>query len=189
MIVKVFTYTKAVGGKSPLNRLFLTVAIAVVPMVLSIILSTLIPNLFGFLFLLSFIWVVAISIYGGILIRQKLQSSMTSFALDSSGNLYKVLIMSNVSGTMVELLRSGIELSDIVTKMVENAKETPGAKIIKFEKIHSCFDDKDSLKIVCDYQDMKTGNMVYQKNISIDKSYESFDELKNIIYNYPKNNN
>ncbi len=76
---------------------------------------------------------------------------------------------------------------EVVAQMVEQAKDITGGQVFAIEKIHSYTENKRSIKIVCDYQILKNGKMKYNKKLSIEKSYNYFEELKNQIYNYPKN--
>lgn len=76
---------------------------------------------------------------------------------------------------------------EVVAQMVEQAKDITGGEVFAIEKIHSYSERKHSIKIICDYQILKTGKIKKNKKLSIEKSYNFFDELKKQICNYPKN--
>lgn len=77
---------------------------------------------------------------------------------------------------------------EIIAKMIEQAKTITGGEVFAIENIHSCSENKNSIKIICDYRILRTDKIKYNKKIAIEKSYNYFDELKNHIYNYRRNN-
>lgn len=68
---------------------------------------------------------------------------------------------------------------EIVAKMVENAPNVTGAEIYEILKIHSIIDGKHSIKLNCDYRIVRTGKIKYNKNMSVEKSYNQFNDLVN----------
>ena len=70
---------------------------------------------------------------------------------------------------------------EIVAKMVESAPNITGAEVIEILKVHSITNGKHSVKINCDYKTLRTDKVKYNKNISIEKSYNQFDDLMNVI--------
>lgn len=70
---------------------------------------------------------------------------------------------------------------EIIAKMVENATTTTGAQILQILKVHNYSQDSHKVKIWCDYGDMRTGKIVYNKKITIYKSYNCFNDLMNIL--------
>ena len=70
---------------------------------------------------------------------------------------------------------------EIVAKMVEDAPNVTGAEVWEILKVHSITNKNHSVKINCDYRIVRTGKIKYNKNMSIEKSYNQFDELMNCI--------
>lgn len=70
---------------------------------------------------------------------------------------------------------------EIVAKMVEEAPNITGAEVIEILKVHSITDGKHSVKINCDYKTLRTDKVKYNKNVSIEKSYNQFNDLINAI--------
>ena len=72
---------------------------------------------------------------------------------------------------------------EIIAKMVECANTTTGAEVRQILKVYSYTKNSHSVKIRCDYKIMRTGKIVYNKNITIYKSFNCFNDLMNIILN------
>lgn len=70
---------------------------------------------------------------------------------------------------------------EIIAKMVEEAPNVTGAEVWEVLKVHSVTNKNHSVKINCDYRIVRTGKIKYNKNMSIEKSYNQFDELMNCI--------
>lgn len=70
---------------------------------------------------------------------------------------------------------------EIIAKMVEEAPNVTGAEVWEVLKVHSVTNKNHSVKINCDYKIVRTGKIKYNKNMSIEKSYNQFDELMNCI--------
>lgn len=70
---------------------------------------------------------------------------------------------------------------EIVAKMVEEAPNITGAEVWEVLKVHSITNGKHSVKINCDYRIVRTGKIKYNKNMSIEKSYNQFDDLISVI--------
>lgn len=73
---------------------------------------------------------------------------------------------------------------EFIAKLIENARNIQGANIYSFEKIYSISENNNSLTIICDYMNVRTGKIEIKKKLNILKSFNSFDDLKNHIYNY-----
>lgn len=72
---------------------------------------------------------------------------------------------------------------EIIARMVECATTTTGAEIKQILKIYNYTQTSHSVKIKCDYRIMRTGKIKYNKNITIYKSFNCFNELMNDILN------
>lgn len=70
---------------------------------------------------------------------------------------------------------------EIIAKMVEEAPNITGAEVFEILKVHSITSGKHSVKINCDYRIIRTGKIKYNKNMSIEKSFNQFDDLINLI--------
>lgn len=95
----------------------------------------------------------------------------------------------NVGGTLgaaaqfYSMNRSAKYMShpEIIAKMVEEAPNITGAEVCEILKVYSITNRNQSVKINCDYKIIRTGKIKYNKNMSIEKSYNQFDELMDII--------
>jgi len=72
---------------------------------------------------------------------------------------------------------------EIIAKMVECASTTTGAEVRQILKVYNYTQNSRSVKIRCDYRIMRTGQIKYNKNITIYKSFNCFNDLMNIILN------
>lgn len=72
---------------------------------------------------------------------------------------------------------------EIIAKMVECANTTTGAEVRQILKVYNYTQNAHRVKISCDYRIMRTGKIKYNKNITIYKSFNCFNELMNIILN------
>lgn len=70
---------------------------------------------------------------------------------------------------------------EIVAKMVELAPDITGAKVIEILKVHSITAGKHFVKVKCDYRILRTNKMKSGKNMYIEKSYNQFNDLINLI--------
>ena len=70
---------------------------------------------------------------------------------------------------------------EIVAKMVESAPNITGAEVFEILKVYSITDSKKSVKINCDYKILRTNKIKYRKNLTIEKSYNMYEDLINIL--------
>ena len=70
---------------------------------------------------------------------------------------------------------------EIVAKMVESAPKITGAIVTEILKVHSITSGKHSVKVNCDYKIVNSDKVKYNKNVIIEKSYNQFDDLMNMI--------
>lgn len=70
---------------------------------------------------------------------------------------------------------------EIVAKMVESAPNITGAEVIEILKVHSITEGKHSIKVKCDYKTLRTDKVKYNKNLSIEKSYNQLNDLMSAI--------
>lgn len=66
---------------------------------------------------------------------------------------------------------------EIVAKMVESAPNITGAEVFEILKVHSIIDKGKSVKINCDYKILRTNKIKYAKNLTIEKSFNMFNDL------------
>jgi len=66
---------------------------------------------------------------------------------------------------------------EIVAKMVECAPNITGAEVFEILKVHSIIDKGKSVKINCDYKILRTNKIKYAKNLTIEKSFNMFNDL------------
>lgn len=70
---------------------------------------------------------------------------------------------------------------EIVAKMVESAPNITGAEVFEILKVYSITDNKKSVKVNCDYKILRTNKIKYRKNLTIEKSYNMYEDLINIL--------
>ena len=70
---------------------------------------------------------------------------------------------------------------EIVAKMVEAAPNITGAEVIEILKVYSIINRKKSIKIKCDYRNLRNNKIKYNKNLVIEKSFNMFDDLVNAL--------
>lgn len=70
---------------------------------------------------------------------------------------------------------------EIVAKMVESAPNITGADVIEILRVYSIIDRKKSIKIKCDYKYLRNNKIKYNKNLVIEKSFNMFDDLVNVL--------
>lgn len=70
---------------------------------------------------------------------------------------------------------------EIVAKMVECAPNITGAEVFEILKVHSITDKGKSVKINCDYKILRTNKIKYAKNLTIEKSFNMFNDLISAI--------
>lgn len=68
---------------------------------------------------------------------------------------------------------------EIIAKIVEDAPNVTGAEVYEILKVHSITDSKHSVKLVCDYRIARTGKVKYNKKMSVEKSFNQFNDLVN----------
>lgn len=77
---------------------------------------------------------------------------------------------------------------EVIAKMVECANTTTGAEVRQILKVYNYTQSSHSVKIRCDYKIMRTGKIKYNKNITIYKSFNCFNDLMNAILNNNRGN-
>ncbi len=70
---------------------------------------------------------------------------------------------------------------EIVAKMVELAPNITGAEVIEVLKVYSIENRKKSIKVKCDYKILRKNKIKYNKNLIIEKSFNMFDDLVNVL--------
>lgn len=66
---------------------------------------------------------------------------------------------------------------EIIAMMVEKAPNITGAEVWEILKIHNIVEGKKSYKITCDYKILRTDKVKYGKKISIEKSFNMYEQL------------
>ncbi len=70
---------------------------------------------------------------------------------------------------------------EIVAKMVESAPNITGAEVIEILKVYSIINKKKSIKIKCDYRNLRNNKIKCNKSLVIEKSFNMFDDLANAL--------
>jgi hypothetical protein len=70
---------------------------------------------------------------------------------------------------------------EIVAKMVESAPNITGAEVFEILKVHSIIDKGKSVKVNCDYKILRTNKIKYGKNLTIEKSFNMFEDLIGVL--------
>lgn len=66
---------------------------------------------------------------------------------------------------------------EIVAKMIECAPNITGAEVFEILSVYSITDKGKSIKVNCDYKKIRTNKIKYNKNLTIEKSFNMFDDL------------
>ena len=69
---------------------------------------------------------------------------------------------------------------EIVAKMIEQAPNITGAEVIEILRVYSII-KKKSIKIKCDYRNLRNNKIKYNKTLVIEKSFNMFDDLVNAL--------
>lgn len=219
MIVnRVFCYSKEVakknGNKLPILQLVLTALLGMVTFVgLAILVEEFNVGLF---MLVIFLW-MGILIYFSIIFGIIMRNRMTGYATDTSGRIFKVMVVNNgqglyfggaAAGGLIDQLagsdsrigeslggaigaaaqfysmnRSAKYMShpEIVAKIVESAPNITGAEVFEILKVYSITDKRKSVKVNCDYKILRTNKIKYAKNLTIQKSFNMYEDLISIL--------
>lgn len=70
---------------------------------------------------------------------------------------------------------------EIVAKMVESAPNITGAEVIEILKVYDIVNKNKSVNVKCDYKVLRTNKVKYGKTLSIEKSFNMFDDLINVL--------
>lgn len=70
---------------------------------------------------------------------------------------------------------------EIVAKMVESAPNITGAEVIEILKVYLITNRKKSIKVKCDYKILRKNKIKYSKNLVIEKSFNMFEDLLNVL--------
>lgn len=70
---------------------------------------------------------------------------------------------------------------EIVARMVESAPNITGAEVFEILKVYSIIDKGKSVKINCDYRILRTNKIKYAKNLTIEKSFNMFNDLIGLL--------
>lgn len=73
---------------------------------------------------------------------------------------------------------------EIIAKIVEAAPNVTGAEVLEILKVHSIIETKNSIKVNCDYKIIRTGKIKYNKNITIEKSYNMYGDLIKALHTH-----
>lgn len=70
---------------------------------------------------------------------------------------------------------------EIVAKMVESAPNITGAEVFEILKVYSIINRKKSIKIKCDYRNLRFEKIRYNKTLVIEKSFNMFGDLASAL--------
>ena len=70
---------------------------------------------------------------------------------------------------------------EIIAKIVEEYSNVTGAEVWEILSVHSVLNKKHLVKVNCDYKILRTRQVLHNKNVNIEKSYNQFDDLVNCI--------
>lgn len=70
---------------------------------------------------------------------------------------------------------------EIVAKIVETAPNITGAEVFEILKVHDIVNRNKSIKVKCDYKNLRTNKVKYRKSLTIEKSYNMFDDLIDVL--------
>ena len=70
---------------------------------------------------------------------------------------------------------------EIIAKMVELAPNITGAEVFEILRVYSITDKRKIVKIKCDYKIIRTNKIKYAKNLTIEKSYNMYEDLIKVL--------
>lgn len=205
MINKVYTYSPEEAKKNGNDKIlgsFLLILLlsAIIIMISYFVIVVLLNNLSCFLFAIVF-ELIGLPVWIGANLGMKNRSRLSGFATDNNNNVYYYYIMTVdpdnsesiiIPGVMIDgnfepaLYRTStsseeIQNPKIIKELLEISPEY--MKIKQILKVHNYTENSHKITIKCDYRIMKSGITKYNKKMTIYKSYNSFDELMNILLN------
>lgn len=66
---------------------------------------------------------------------------------------------------------------EIIAKMVEEAPNITGAEVHEILKVYSIVNKKRFVEVKCDYKNIRMNKITFQKKITIEKSYNMYEDL------------
>lgn len=70
---------------------------------------------------------------------------------------------------------------EIVAKMVESAPNITGAEVFEILKVYDIVNKSKLIKVKCDYKILRTNKIKYRRTLTIEKSFNMFDDLVGIL--------
>ncbi len=158
--------------------------------------------------LLMVIWFILV-VYYIIILTLRLKVRITGYAIDMEGKLFKVKAIDNwqdsyfigpsngrlfgrkrnsgrIRGVIARLyslseLAEYMSYPEVIAKIVEDYPNVTGAEVIEILKVYTIIDRKKSIKVKCDYKVLRNNKIKYNKNLVIEKSFNMFDDLINVL--------
>lgn len=210
MVNRVFCYSKEIANQNGNKISFWPIGItSIIYLIANYIIIVYMPGNFGLLSLIVIAYMILIPILTKIQ-SKKARARMSGWATTSDGRIFKVMIVNsglgagklmnpvfnndkNIVGNIDDIIGSltqtySIQKSiqymsqpEIIAKIVEEAPNVTGAEVLEILKVHSITNGKHSVKINCDYKIIRTGKINYNNNMEIEKAYNQFNDLINII--------
>ncbi len=70
---------------------------------------------------------------------------------------------------------------EVVAKIIEDFSNVQGAQVYEITKVHSITEKKKKIVVNCDYKILKNNKTKYAKNLTIDKSFNMFEDLMGVL--------
>ena len=70
---------------------------------------------------------------------------------------------------------------EVVAKIIEDYANVQGAEVYEFIKVHSITEKRKKIIVNCDYKILKSNKTKYAKNITIEKSFNMFEDLMGVL--------
>lgn len=75
---------------------------------------------------------------------------------------------------------------EIIEKMITDSQNVTGAYVVEIVNVHSTIEKKHSLKVKCDFRDLRSNKVFYNRTIYVRKSYICYKDLFNALNLYNK---
>lgn len=128
--------------------------------------------------------VVALNNGQGLYFGGVASGGMIDQLIDNNSNIGKGLGGAIGAATQIYAMNRSAEYMshpEIVAKMIESAPNITGGEVFEILKVYSIINKEKSVKINCDYKVIRTNKIRYRQNITIEKSYNMYEDLIHIL--------
>lgn len=193
MVNRVFIYSKREAKKNKINMPILQLVLVFVMLMIFTIICPIL-NLMNYLPIIMSLFSIALMYYS-ILLGLRMRFSNIAYATDTSGNLYKVVSLTNTNGANRNLVKAAIAVNNYVSstrfiqnpnevaKIIENKEFVNGILIYEITHVYEIEESRGSYKVRCDYEISNNHSKKINKTIRIYKSVNGSNDLSKVLEN------